>query len=122
MRFRGFGLADRTKIIALLRERDADGCRICETSIDFSILEERHPAVATIDHIVPLGARGDAGDADRIDNLRLAHNYCNGLWAKFSSEHAPTWYKNALARALDAWPKPTQRERREARRKRRGIT
>ena len=119
MRFHRFGLADRTKIIALLRERDGDDCRICKTSIDFTILEERHPGVATIDHVVTLAERGDAGDVDRIDNLQLAHGFCNGQRAKYSAK--PAWYARALQHALEEWPKPTQRERREGRKKRRGI-
>ena len=48
-------------------------CGICGKPVDFS-LKFPDPMSATIDHIIPVAKGGHPSD---IDNLQLAHFYCN---------------------------------------------
>ena len=48
-------------------------CGICGKPVDKS-LKAPHPMSATVDHIIPVSANGHPTD---LDNLQLAHRYCN---------------------------------------------
>lgn len=50
-------------------------CGICGKPVDKS-LKYPHPMSATVDHIIPVSKRGDPVS---IDNLQLAHRYCNRM-------------------------------------------
>ena len=55
----------RRMVWALLRQRDGDGCQICNLPIA--------PGEESIDHILPLSLGGSHGS----ENLRLLHRPCN---------------------------------------------
>ncbi|MBD5635277.1 MAG: HNH endonuclease, partial [Candidatus Eremiobacteraeota bacterium] len=78
-RFRGFEREERDAILRALLARDGSVCGICEGPLYPAITDPDHKAVTTIDHIVPLSAGGEVGGSKRIENLRLAHSYCNFL-------------------------------------------
>ena len=48
-------------------------CAICGKPVDKS-LKYPHPMSPTVDHIIPVAKNGDPAS---IDNLQLAHRYCN---------------------------------------------
>lgn len=48
-------------------------CAICGKPVDKS-LKYPHPMSATVDHIIPVAKNGDPAS---LDNLQLAHRYCN---------------------------------------------
>lgn len=48
-------------------------CGICGQPVDFT-LKFPHPLSPTVDHILPIAKGGHPSD---IDNLQLAHFYCN---------------------------------------------
>ena len=50
-------------------------CGICGRPVDKS-LKFPHPMSATVDHIIPVSRNGDPCS---LDNLQLAHRYCNRL-------------------------------------------
>lgn len=50
-------------------------CGICGKPVDKS-LKFPDPMSATVDHIIPLSKNGDPTD---LDNLQLAHRYCNRM-------------------------------------------
>jgi 5-methylcytosine-specific restriction endonuclease McrA len=58
--------------IGILRQRDADTCRICGQPVD-AARKPPHPLAATIDHVVALVNGGQHGYA----NTQLAHQRCN---------------------------------------------
>lgn len=64
----GKSLALKNKIKDKLRERDGDNCGICGEPL-FGSRDE----APCLDHIVPLAQGGE----DTIENLQLAHPYCN---------------------------------------------
>ncbi|MFF0269493.1 HNH endonuclease [Kribbella sp. NPDC004536] len=55
-------------------------CHICKMPVDKSITDRFDPAVAQIDHVIPVAARPDL--ANERSNLRLAHRLCNQRKAK----------------------------------------
>ena len=48
-------------------------CAICGKPVD-KTLKYPHPMSATVDHIIPVAKNGDPAS---LDNLQLAHRYCN---------------------------------------------
>ena len=48
-------------------------CAICGKPVDKN-LKYPHPMSATVDHIIPVAKNGDPAS---LDNLQLAHRYCN---------------------------------------------
>lgn len=53
-------------------ERDGWICQLCGESVD-KTLRNRHPMMASLDHIVPVSK----GGAHTYDNVQLAHLSCN---------------------------------------------
>lgn len=109
-----FEREQRAAIIARLRDRDGDECRICLLPLDFTISEPRHPGLATIDHIIPLKKCRGAEGRDGLPNLQLAHQECNGLRARSAKpnpDRRPEWFARQLNHALSTWPKPSRREK-----------
>lgn len=74
----------RAQVVARLRERDGDGCWICEMVIDFSLAGSEDPMMPTIDHVIPRGR----GGKNVMSNFRLAHKKCNG---RRGSREPPWW-------------------------------
>lgn len=71
------GGADKRRRQAALRERDGDLCCHCGGVMDFT---PRGPApirddAATMEHIVPRSQ----GGSNAMENLALAHSYCNNV-------------------------------------------
>lgn len=62
-------LKNRAKILAT-----QSVCGICGQPVDVSIRDPRNPMAPTIDHIIPI-AKG--GHPSALDNLQLAHRWCN---------------------------------------------
>ena len=50
-------------------------CGICGQPVDFSV-QFPHPLSPTIDHIIPISK---GGHPSALENLQLAHRYCNRL-------------------------------------------
>jgi 5-methylcytosine-specific restriction endonuclease McrA len=50
-----------------------DICALCKRPVD-KAYKYPHPLSAVVDHIVPIAKGGDIAD---INNLQLAHSYCN---------------------------------------------
>jgi len=57
-------------------------CGICGKPVDKS-LKYPDPMSPTVDHIIPVSRNGDPTS---LDNLQLAHRYCN----RMKSDHLPT--------------------------------
>jgi len=55
----------------LLRERDGHRCQLCKGCIDYSLT--KGPWRCTFDHII----EKSEGGTDELENLQLAHEYCN---------------------------------------------
>ena len=70
---------EHNKKIILARE---SVCGICGQPVDKS-LKYPDPMSATVDHIIPVSKRGDPV---ALDNLQLAHRYCN----RMKSDKMPT--------------------------------
>lgn len=49
-------------------------CGICGRPVDLSIKNARDPMAPVIDHIIPINKGGHPSD---INNLQLAHRWCN---------------------------------------------
>ncbi len=61
-------------LVTYLVERDGGRCQITACLLaDRRVLLERGPAMASVDHIVPLSKGGE----HTVDNLQLAHFRCN---------------------------------------------
>lgn len=55
--------------------RDAWCCWLCQESVDRTLIGSRSEWRPSLDHVIPRSAGGD----DSIDNLRLAHWWCNSV-------------------------------------------
>jgi len=64
---------DKRRLKRALVRRDGTTCWICHGNINMS-LEPGEAQAATIDHVI----RRRDGGSNRLENLRLAHNSCNG--------------------------------------------
>lgn len=98
-RFRGFERAERLAIVVALMARDGPVCGICEGALDPAIVDPDHRAATTIDHVVPLSAGGDVGTPERLENLRLAHGFCNAHRVR-NAHLKPHSFAAALRNAL----------------------
>lgn len=99
-RFRGFDRFSRANIVRALFARDGARCRICSTHLDPSIADSDHPAATTIDHVFVIGDGGEIGDENRLQNLQLAHGYCNQQRVK-NAQRKSSWFVRGLARACE---------------------
>ena len=70
---------EKNKRIVLLTQ---DVCGICGKPVDKS-LKYPDPMSPTVDHIIPVAKNGDPVS---LDNLQLAHRYCN----RMKSDKMPT--------------------------------
>jgi 5-methylcytosine-specific restriction endonuclease McrA len=116
-RYRGFDPATRAAIVTRLLERDGPDCGLCLLPLDLAIVDPHHPAIISIDHVVALSAGGELGDVEHVDNLQLVHVRCNGLRTHFG-DHPAAWFARELRKSVEAWPKPTKRERKAAKKSR----
>jgi len=100
-RYRGFDRSIRAGIVQTLLDRDGPNCGICETALDHSAGPD-HPVSTTIDHIVPMSEGGEFGHETAIENLRLAHSFCNTKFARCPDFRA-AWFASELRRAITRW-------------------
>jgi len=73
------------KTALILWRRDGNICQICGLTVDIA-LRNRHPGMASIDHVDPVRRYAGAYDKSVIDvwgNIRLAHLYCNTAHGDF---------------------------------------
>ncbi|MGY1693572.1 HNH endonuclease [Geodermatophilus sp. SYSU D00814] len=80
----GFGAAVETFTLQDVYERDNGHCYLCGLPTIGDLDDGGQPASATLDHVVPI----QQGGAHTLDNVRLAHLYCNAVKGSRSAEEA----------------------------------
>ena len=76
-------------------------CAICGKPVDKS-LKYPNPMSPTVDHIIPLSKNGDPAS---LDNLQLAHRYCNRMKSDKLASPTPTVDENRKLPLTENWAK-----------------
>lgn len=74
-------------------------CAICGKPVDKSI-KYPDPMSPTVDHIIPLAKNGDPVS---LDNLQLAHRYCNRMKSDKIIKEAPKVDGNRVLPLTENW-------------------
>jgi 5-methylcytosine-specific restriction endonuclease McrA len=96
--------SDKRTVALSLWRRDGNICQVCGLKVDI-ILRNRHPAMASADHIIPLRRYAPKYETDHLNvwgNVRLSHLCCNTAHADFDAEWiAVADYRKMLRLAVE---------------------
>ena len=91
---------NREYVVPLLVKRDGDTCWWCHLSFT-----TRGAMLRTIEHVVPRSL----GGTDDLDNLRLAHRFCNAVRGRDDFETARQVARQRPVRHRGDWSSPAAR-------------